>query len=179
MSISYYIMVISKMAANMAAVTLKLAYLLNYLLQISREGIYHWVLWRHSYLYQIIFHILMMSSRNPRWLLVYKHWYIYYTIQSWGKYEKVNDHRCYIIPKKFPQNVRPLRMVAEEALHGIIQDKPLHCSGDFMQILKTEASKSQTTKLWVDVLIKPVLLTMMFVRAEREGDWPLHLATYK
>ena len=48
-----------------------------------------------------------------------------------------------------------------------------------MQILETEASKSQTTKLWVDVLIKPVLLTMMLVRAEREGDWPLHLASYK
>ena len=70
-------------------------------------------------------------------------------------------------------------MVAEEAFRGIIQDKPLHCSGDLMQILETEASKSQTTKLWVDVLIKPVLLTMMFVRAEHEGDWPLHLATYK
>ena len=48
-----------------------------------------------------------------------------------------------------------------------------------MQILENEASQSQTTKLWVVVLIKPVLLTMMFVRAEREGDWPLHLATYK
>ena len=70
-------------------------------------------------------------------------------------------------------------MVAEEALCAIIQDKPLHCSGDLMQILETEASKSQTTKLWVDVLIKPVLLTMMFVWAEREGDSPLHLATYK
>ena len=70
-------------------------------------------------------------------------------------------------------------MVAEEELRGIIQDKPLHCSGGLMQILETEASKSQTTKLWVDVLIKPVMLTMMFVRAEREGDWPLHLATYK
>ena len=32
-------MVISKMAAKMATVTLKLAYLLNYLLQISREGV--------------------------------------------------------------------------------------------------------------------------------------------
>ena len=121
----------------------------------------------------------MMSSRNPRWLPVYKHWYIFYTIQSWKKYEKVNDHRCYIITKKFPQNVRELRMVAEEAFRGIILDKPLHCSGDLMQILETEASKSQTTKLWVDVLIKPVLLIMMFVRAEREGDWPLHLPSYK
>ena len=80
---------------------------------------------------------------------------------------------------KFPQNVRALRMVAEEALREIIQDKPLHCSGDLMQILETEASKSQTTKLWVDVLIKYVLLTMIFVRAEREVDWPLHLATYQ
>ena len=97
---------------------------------------------------------------------------VYYSIL--GKYEKVNDHRCYI-----PQNVRELRMVAEEAFRGIIKDKPLHCCGDLMQILETEASKSQTTKLWVDVLIKPVLLTMMFVRAEREGDWLLHLASYK
>ena len=91
-------MVISKMAAKTAAVTQKnLAYLLNYLLQISREGVYHWLFWRHIYLYQIKVHILMMSSGNPRWLPVYKHWYIFYTIQSWGKYEKVNDHRCYII----------------------------------------------------------------------------------
>ena len=35
------------MAANMAAVTLKLAYLLNCLPQISREGVYRWVFWRH------------------------------------------------------------------------------------------------------------------------------------
>ena len=81
--------------------------------------------------------------------------------------------------KKFRQNVRALRMVTEEALRGNIQDKPLHCSGDLMEILETEVIKSQTTKLWVNVLIKPVLLTMMFVRAEREGDWPLHLAPYK
>ena len=45
-------MVISKMAAKMAVVKLKPAYLLNYLLQISREGVYRWVFWRHNYLYQ-------------------------------------------------------------------------------------------------------------------------------
>ena len=84
----------------------------------------------------------------------FKHWYILYAIQSCEKYEKVNDHRCYIIKIKFPQNVRELRMIAQEAFRGIIQDKPPHCSGDLMQILKTEARKSQTTKLWVDVLIK-------------------------
>jgi hypothetical protein len=47
-----------------------------------------------------------------------------------------------------------------------------------MQILEAEASKSQTTKLWVDVLIKPVLLTMMGIPAEREDNEPLHLASY-
>ena len=35
---------------------------------------------------------------------------------------------------------------------------------------------SKTAKLWVENLIKPVQLIMLFVRAEREGDWPLHLA---
>ena len=64
-------MVISKMAAKIAAVTQKLAYLLKYLLQISREGVYHWLFWRHIYLYQIKVHILMMSSINPRRLPVY------------------------------------------------------------------------------------------------------------
>jgi len=29
--------------------------------------------------------------------------------------------------------------------------------------------------MWIDVFIKPVLLMMVFVRAEREADWPLHL----
>ena len=38
-----------------------------------------------------------------------------------------------------------------------------------------KASQSRTAKLWVDNLIKPVLLMMFFVRAEREADWPLHL----
>ena len=85
------------MAAKMATIPLNLAYLLNCLLQISREGVYHWVFWRHIYLYQIKVHILMMSSKNQRWLSIYKHWYIFYTIQSLEKYEKVNDHRCYII----------------------------------------------------------------------------------
>ena len=47
-------MVISKMAVKMATVTLKLAYLLNYLLQISREGLYHWAFCRHIYLYQFV-----------------------------------------------------------------------------------------------------------------------------
>ena len=31
----------------------------------------------------------------------------------------------------------------------------------------------------VEILVKPVLLMMTYVMAEREGDWLLHLATFK
>jgi hypothetical protein len=37
------------------------------------------------------------------------------------------------------------------------------------------AEASRTSKHWVNNLILPVFLIMIFVRAEREGDWPLHL----
>ncbi len=39
------------------------------------------------------------------------------------------------------------------------------------------SSQSPTAKLWVDNVIQPVLLMMMFTRAERESDWHLHLYT--
>ena len=29
--------------------------------------------------------------------------------------------------------------------------------------------------MWVDVFIKPILIMMLYIRVEREGDWPLHL----
>ena len=45
-----------------------------------------------------------------------------------------------------------------------------------MHVCLSRASRSRTSKLWVDNLIKPVLIMMQFVRAEREGDWPLHLS---
>jgi len=34
-------------------------------------------------------------------------------------------------------------------------------------------------KLWVDVVIKPMFITMAYIRAEREGDWLLHLAAFR
>lgn len=33
-------------------------------------------------------------------------------------------------------------------------------------------------KLWVVVLIKAVFIMMTFIRAEREGDWSLHLGAF-
>ena len=80
--------------------------------------------------------------------------------------------------KKFPQNVRALRMLAEEVLRGVLDCNILESKGDFMkvlEVLENIATRSKTSKLWVDMLIKPVFLIMRFVRAEREADWLLHL----
>jgi len=40
--------------------------------------------------------------------------------------------------------------------------------------LDKRSERSKTTKLWVDCLIKHVLIMMAFVRAVREGDWHLY-----
>ena len=80
--------------------------------------------------------------------------------------------------KKFPQNVRALRMVAEEILRQTIQTNEFSCMDDLFQVLDDIANRSKTTKVWVDCLIKPVFIMMKYVRAEREGDWPLHLEAF-
>ena len=46
---------------------------------------------------------------------------------------------------------------------------------DLTGFLKKSREQSSTSKLWVDNLIRRVCSIMLFVRAEREGDWPLHL----
>ncbi|KAG0714324.1 hypothetical protein GWK47_014367 [Chionoecetes opilio] len=80
--------------------------------------------------------------------------------------------------KKFPQHVRALRLVVEEVLRSIIEQTPITRKHDLMSILEELTSRSKTTKIWVDILIKPVFIMMMFIRAEREGDWPLHLEAF-
>ena len=75
--------------------------------------------------------------------------------------------------KKFPQNVRALRLVVEEILRDKLDG--IESMDDLKYMLGDRASSHNTTKLWVDCLIKPVFIMMMFVRAEREADWPFHL----
>ena len=81
--------------------------------------------------------------------------------------------------KKFPMNMRAMRMVAEELLRDVVGKSQLKGYHDFMNVLENLGSKSRTAKMWVDVFIKPVLIMMVYVRAEREGDWPLHLQAVK
>ena len=71
--------------------------------------------------------------------------------------------------KNFPQNTRALRIVVEEVLC------PLLCKVDtfdkLMQELRMRATGSKTAKYWLENLVLPVLLMMMFMRAEKEGEW--------
>lgn len=81
--------------------------------------------------------------------------------------------------KKFPQNVRAMRLVVEELLRGIMRNENITSMDELSSYLDKAASASKTSKLWVDCLLKPVFIMMMYVRAEREGDWPLHLVAVK
>ena len=70
--------------------------------------------------------------------------------------------------KNFPQNVRALHLVTGELLQGLLTD--MDTSEELMSALETRAAQSKTNKMWIDNLIKPVMIMMMFIRAEREGD---------
>ena len=78
-----------------------------------------------------------------------------------------------LIGKKFPMNVRALRIVVIELLRSIMNN---HTTEDqFYSTLNNLARKSKLTKHWIQNLIEPVFLMMMYVRAERESDIGLHL----
>ena len=80
--------------------------------------------------------------------------------------------------KKYPQNVRALRILTEEVLRPLIEEDP-GGQTTFKSMLCNVASKSRTAKLWAGVLVKGAMLMMLYVRAEREGDWCLHLYAVK
>ena len=75
--------------------------------------------------------------------------------------------------KMFPQNFRALRLVTEEVLRPILPQ--VQSSEELCKVIEQKASISPTSKLWHENLVKPILIMMVFVRAEREGEWPLHL----
>ena len=75
--------------------------------------------------------------------------------------------------KNCPQNVRALRMLCKKLLWDILQDADTF--DHLLQILERRAVQSRTTKLWLDCLIKTVLIMILFVSAEREAEWVLHL----
>ena len=79
--------------------------------------------------------------------------------------------------KKFPQNVRALRLVIEENIRGPNSGDappPPGSMPELMNKLSELSKKSRTTKAWVDNVIRLVLLINMFCRAAHEGDFDLH-----
>jgi len=66
--------------------------------------------------------------------------------------------------KNFPQNTRALQMVTEELLSNKLEE--VNSYEEMMVELESRANESRTAKLWLNCLIKPVLLCMEFIRAE-------------
>ncbi len=65
--------------------------------------------------------------------------------------------------KKYPQNVRALRIVLEEMLDDIVQQEHICNHYDLMKYLEDQAAESLTTRLRVDNFVKPVFLMMKYV----------------
>ena len=75
--------------------------------------------------------------------------------------------------KKFPMNIRALRFAVMELLKGFIDD--VYSYQDLEKRIEYVAQKSMIDEHWINNLIRPVFLMMLFVRTEREGEFPLHL----
>lgn len=77
--------------------------------------------------------------------------------------------------KKFPQNLRALRLLTEELLRETLQSAEMQSMHDLQSHLESLSDMSRTAKLWINTIIRPTLIMMKFVRAERENDFHLHL----
>ena len=70
------------------------------------------------------------------------------------------------IRRKFPMNVRALRLVVLELLRGLVDE--IVDSDDLIFFLDSLTIKSYLAKLWVNNLIKPVLI-MMFELNDKQS----------
>ena len=73
--------------------------------------------------------------------------------------------------KKYPQNVRALRLLTEEILRPVFHryvDRLLSMA-DLEAMLTELSGKSRTTKMWVDLIIKPTFMMMQFSRTSHKA----------
>ena len=63
--------------------------------------------------------------------------------------------------KNIPQNAKALRILCEEVLREIVKEVKTYV--ELMQALETRADQSNTTKFWLNSLIKPVFIMMFLV----------------
>ena len=80
-----------------------------------------------------------------------------------------------LIGKYFPQNIRALRMLLEEVIGATLEN--IHSVEELTVRLTKVAANSHTAKLWIDGFVGPMLIIFLYIRAEREGEWALYLAS--
>ena len=68
-------------------------------------------------------------------------------------------------------------MVVEGLIRNDIQE--LLNSDELSSFIDDVSKRSATAKHWINNLIKPIFICLLFVRAEREGEWLLHLTSVK
>ena len=78
-----------------------------------------------------------------------------------------------LIRKKFPMNNRAPRIVVVELLQTLIGKGATQ--EDMIPTFQSLSDTSQLAKHWIKNLIYPVFLMMMYIHAEREGEFGLHL----
>ena len=66
-----------------------------------------------------------------------------------------------------------------QLLRNLIQDIKVASYDELMLHLDDISGNSRTEKLWVSVVIKSVFITMLYIRAERDCGWPLHMEAVK
>ena len=75
--------------------------------------------------------------------------------------------------KKFPKNVRALGVLVLELLRGFVDN--VTSFDELQEKLDSISQENILAEHWVKNLIRPVFLMMLFIRAEREGEFLLHL----
>ena len=81
--------------------------------------------------------------------------------------------------KKYPDNFRALRIMAEELLRDIINPINFETTDDLVKHLFEDLKESKTSQVWINNFLKPLFIAMRYVRAERECEYLLHLSAAK
>ena len=66
-------------------------------------------------------------------------------------------------------------MVVDELLQPLLLDPDVQSTAQLKAQLQQYRGMSRTAKQWVECLVQPIFIMLLFVREEREGDWPLHI----
>ena len=77
--------------------------------------------------------------------------------------------------KNWPRAMRALCMVCTVLLSDFLYKEGSIPTFEDLFIFLEKACKTPTGQLWVDCLIRPTLIAHMFIRAQRHGDWLLHV----